>query len=234
MTYKGDFTSKLQGTLTYILKTLKQNPNLTVILLNGNGRDRITNEITVERWFDRTSDKPSINSQSEFEYFLKKKMGRVMFISAAIYHTKLLNNALSSWQDSAKNLAAQAYWVAYCAAGGSFIVTSNFHTECAMAIGFTDKDPQWTLKMQFICIPEVFLNLMKTGYSKKFCYLMILQNFQDIYSWKLLFISFSKWFLFTTKVFILYLACVVVGTWRVFLESDNKQLQIETTRETSL
>jgi abequosyltransferase len=61
-----------------------------------------------------------------------------------------------------------------------------------MAIGFADKDPKWTLKMQFICIPEVFLKLMKTGYSKKFCYLMILQNFQDIYSWKLLFISFSR------------------------------------------
>jgi abequosyltransferase len=218
----GDDDPIEKGTLTYILKTLKQNSNLTLILLNGNGRDKFTNEIIVDRWFDSTSDKPSINSKSEFEYFLNKHMGGVLFISAVIYHTKLLKEALGSWEDTAKNLASQAYWVAYCAAAGSFIVTSNLHTECAMGIGFTDKDPQWTFKMQFIYIPEVYLKLMKAGYSKKFCFSMILQNFKSINSWKILLGGFRRWFLFATKGFIFYLGCVIVATWMILLKKDNE------------
>lgn len=229
----GDDDPIQKGTLIYILKKLKENSNLTLIVLNGNGRDKLTNEIIVDRWFDSSSDKPSINSKLEFEYFLNRNMGGVLFISAAIYHTKLLQEALQSWQDAAKNLASQAYWMAYCAAGGSFIVTSNLHTECTMGIGYTDKDPQWTFKMQFICIPEVYLKLMKTGYSKKFCFLMILQNFQRINSWKILFGGFRRWFLFASKGFIFYLSCVIVATRMILLGSDNEQLQVETIKQSS-
>ena len=92
-----------------------------------------------------------------------------MFISSAIYDTKLAKEALQNWPDSHKNLAAQAYWVAYCAAGGGFVVTADLKTECAMGIGFTDKDPKWSFKLQFRDMPEVYLKLMKSGYSKKFC-----------------------------------------------------------------
>jgi abequosyltransferase len=227
----GDDDPIKKETLTYILKTLKQNSDLTLMLLNGNGRDKITNEITVDRWFDRTIDQPSINSKSEFEYFINRNMGGILFISAAIYHTELLKEALQSWQYASKNLASQAYWLAYCAAGGSFIVTSNLHTECAIGNSYTDTDPQWMFKMQFLYIPEVYLKLMKIGYSKKFCFSMIMQNLKSINSWKILLGGFKRWFLFSTKVFILYFGYIIVATWRIFLENNHKQLSIETTKQ---
>jgi abequosyltransferase len=229
----GDDDPIEKGTLAYILQKLKLNSNLTLILLNGYGRDKFTHKIIVDNWFDRASDKSSINSKSEFEYFLNRNMGGILFISAAIYHTELLKEALRSWENAHTNLAAQAYWVAYCAAGGSFIVTSNLHTECAMGIGYTDKDPQWTFKMQFICIPEVYLKLMKTGYSEIFCFSMIVQNFRSINSFKILLGGFRRWFLFATKGFIFYLGCVILATWKILLKSANEQLQMETIQQSS-
>ena len=92
----GDDDPIEKGTLAYVLKLLRQNPSLSLLLLNGNGRNKHTNEIIVDQWFDSTSDKPSVNSKSEFEYYLSKKMGGVLFISSAIYHTKFVKEALGT------------------------------------------------------------------------------------------------------------------------------------------
>ena len=62
-------------------------------------------------------------------------MGGVLFISSAVYRTSLLRKAFLTWPDSAKNVASQAYWVAFCAARGSFIVTPSVYTEYAMGTG---------------------------------------------------------------------------------------------------
>lgn len=119
-------------------------------------------------------------------------------------------------------MASQAYWAAYCASKGSFIVTPTKHTECAMGIGFTDKDPQWSFKLLFMAIPEVYLKLMRVGYSKDFCFSMIVRSFKSGGSRRVLLGGFKRWFLFATKGFIFYCRCVTAAAWIVFFEKNKK------------
>ncbi|BAZ17588.1 glycosyl transferase family protein [Calothrix sp. NIES-4071] len=216
----GDDDPIQQGTLSYIIGKLRQHPSLTLMLLNSNGREHSTNQIIVDHWFDSNSDKPSINSELEFQYYLEKNMGGVLFISAAIYHTKLLQQALQSWQNADKNLASQAYWTAYCAARGSFIVTKDIYTECTMGNGFADKDPQWFFKMQFMYIPEVYVKLIKANFSRQFCLQMLVKNLKSINGWKIFLGALKRWPLFATQGLLFYLSCVITSTW-VFLWQSN-------------
>ena len=222
----GDDDSAQNGTIGYLLSKIKKHSNLSLILLNGFGRDVRTNKIITERFFDSTTDRLSTNSVSEFEHCLATCMGGVLFITSAVYNTKLLHKAFLTWPESAKNLAAQAYWVAFCAARGSFIVTPSLYTECAMGIGFTDKDPQWMFKMIFREIPDVYLRLMKSGYSRRFCFSMILRNLRTFNSWRILFGALRRWPIFATRGFIYYVRDIVIAT-TLFFGSNGRQELLE-------
>ncbi|HET6540206.1 MAG TPA: glycosyltransferase family 2 protein [Chryseolinea sp.] len=220
----GDDDSVQNGTVSYLLSKIREHSDLSVILLNGCGRDMETNKAITERFFDSTTDRPSTNSVSEFEHFLERGMGGVLFISSAVYRTSLIKKAFLSWRDSAKNVASQAYWVAFCAARGRFIVTPSLHTEYAMGIGSPDNDPKRIFKMIFCGIPDVYLKLMRSGYSRRFCFSMILQNLKTDTSWRILFGSLKRWPIFATRGFIHYVRGIVVATWLFFVRTGGHEL----------
>jgi abequosyltransferase len=207
----GDDDPIQGGAVPYIVEKTKEHTDLSLLLLNGCGRDKATNKIVQERWFNSTTDRPSQNSISEFEIFLDKHMGGVLFISAAVYRTDLVHEAFSTWPDCATNLASQAYWVAYCAARGAFIVTPRLFTEATMGIGFTDKDPKWTFSLVFRAIPEVYIRLMKSGYSKAFCFQMLLQNLKSVSAWRVFAGGIKRWPSFALKGFAYYLRGIFSG-----------------------
>jgi abequosyltransferase len=220
----GDDDSVQSGTVGYLLTKIKEHSDLSVILLNGSGRDVETNKVVTERFFDSTTDHPSRNSASEFEHFLENGLGGVLFISSAVYRTNLIKKAFLTWPDSAKNEASQAYWVAFCAARGRFIVTPALYTEYAMGIGAPDKDPKWMFKMIFCGIPDVYLKLMRAGYSRRFCFSMILQNLRTNTSWRILFGSLKRWPIFATRGFIYYIRGIVIATWLFFVRTGGHEL----------
>jgi abequosyltransferase len=226
----GDDDSVQNGTVGYLLSKIREHSDLSVILLNGFGRDVETNRVVTERFFDSTTDRPSTNSVSEFEHFLEKGMGGVLFISSAVYRTNLIKKAFLAWQDSAKNVASQAYWVAFCAARGRFIVTPALFTECVMDIGSTEKDPKRIFKMIFCGIPDVYLELMRLGYSKRFCFSMILQNLRTNNGWRVLLGSFRRWPIFATRGFIHYVRGIVIATWLFFAKNGSQELWEEIAR----
>lgn len=200
----GDDDAIQKGTVPYITGLLKKYEGLSLIMLDGIGRDKKSMQIKHECFFDSTTDKP-ISGVSEFEHFLEHCMAGVLFISNAIYKTSLAKEALTTWPHSEDNLAAQAYWVAYCAARGKFIVTPLRLTEAAMGIGFTDKDMHWSFKMRFTSVPEVYLRLMNAGYSRAFCLQRIYSNFFSIVSYRMLGGGIRQWFKFSITEFGLYL-----------------------------
>ena len=220
----GDDDTAQNGTIGYLLSKIKTHSNFSLILLNGLGRDVRTNEVVTERFFDSTTDRLSTNSVSEFEHCLATCMGGVLFITSAVYNTKLLHKAFLTWPDSARNLASQAFWVAYCAARGRFIVTALLYTECAMGIGFTDKDPQWIFKMIFRAIPDVYLRLMKSGYSRRFCFSMILRNLRTNNSWRILFGALWRWPIFAIGGFIYYVTDIVIAATQLFRSNRRQEL----------
>ncbi len=195
----GDDDPIEKGTVADILNHIKAHPHLGVLLLNGHGRDMNTRKIKIKQWFHKTVDKPGPVCADDFNYFLVHNSGGILFISSAIYRTELAQEALLTWPHSERNLAAQMFWVGYCAARAEFIITSKLYTECAMGIGFTDKDPQWTFKMRYIDVPEVFNKLMRHGYDKKFCLFRILQNIKNRHATKIILGSFRRWPVFATK-----------------------------------
>jgi len=226
----GDDDSVQNGTVGYLLSKIREHSDLSVILLNGFGRDVETNRVVNERFFDSTTDRPSTNSVSEFEHFLEKGMGGVLFISSAVYRTSLIKKAFLSWRDSAKNVASQAYWVSFCAARGRFIVTPSLFTECVMDIGSTEKDPKRIFKMIFCGIPDVYIKLMRSGYSRRFCFSMILQNLRTNNSWRILFGSLKRWPIFATRGFIYYIRGIVIATWLFFAKNSSHELWEEIAR----
>lgn len=219
----GDDDPIQKGTIRYILGKIEEHPSLSLILLNGCGVDKNTHQVLQERWFESTSDKPSKNSISEFEVFLEKHMGGVLFISSAVYKTKLVHRAFKTWPDSAKNMASQAYWVAYCAARGSFIVTPNLFTECAMGIGFTDKDPKWMFNLIYRGIPEVYIRLMKAGYSRKFCFYMLSRNLQSATSWRVFAGGLRRWPGYAASGLGYYVKGLMVGLMIAISYSQNNR-----------
>ncbi len=101
----GDDDFAQNGTIGYLLSKIKIHSNLSLILLNGFGRDVRTNKVITERFFDSTTDRLSTNSVSEFEHFLATCMGGVLFITSAVYNTKLLHKALSNLARICKELS---------------------------------------------------------------------------------------------------------------------------------
>jgi abequosyltransferase len=220
----GDDDSVQNGTLGYLLSKIQEHSDLSVILLNGVGRDIETNKVVTESFFDSTTDRPSTNSASEFEHFLECGLGGVLVISSAVYRTSLLRKAFLTWPDSARNGASQAYWVAFCAARGRFIVTPSVYTEYAMGTGSPDNDPQWIFNMIFYGIPDVYLRLMQSGYSRRFCLSMILRNLRSSNSWRILFGSLKRWPMFTTRGFIHYIRDIAIATWLFFIKNGKQEL----------
>lgn len=223
----GDDDSVQNGTVSFLLSKIREHSDLSVILLNGCGRDMETNKIVTERFFDSTTDGPSINSVSEFEHFLERGLGGVLFISSAVYRTNLIKKAFLTWRDSAKNVASQAYWVAFCAARGRFIVTPSVYTEYATGTGSPDNDPKRIFKMIFCGIPDVYLKLMRLGYSRRFCFSMILQNLRTHTSWRILLGSLKRWPFFATRGFIYYIRGIVIATWLFFVRTGGQELMEE-------
>jgi glycosyltransferase involved in cell wall biosynthesis len=216
----GDDDPIQRGAVPYILGKINEHPNLSLILLNGCGRDGVTNKILQERWFESSTDRPSKNSASEFEVFLDKYMGGVLFISAAVYRTALVHQAFATWPECTTNLASQAYWVAYCAARGSFIVTPQLFTEATMRIGFTDNDPTWSFNLIYRGIPEVYIRLMRSGYSKSFCFQMMLRNVRSLSAWRVLGGCVRRWPLFGIRGLVYYVRWLFIGMFLLLPESE--------------
>lgn len=207
----GDDDKITNGTLAYILKLLKKHSQLSLIMLDGIGQHAHTLEIKHPRFFDSATDEP-YHGAACFEHFLENAIGGVMFISAMIYKTVIVKQALASWPTSKDNLAAQAYWTAYCAARGSFIVTPTQHTVCVMGIGFTDKDRFWFYKIKFTDVPAVYMRLMLAGYSLDFCYRNVTFNLRSVASYRVFIGALRRWFRFSVGFYYRYLKCVFLSS----------------------
>ncbi|MBW4687989.1 MAG: glycosyltransferase [Komarekiella atlantica HA4396-MV6] len=201
----GDDDPIQESTLDYLLTTLKKHSDLALIFLNFSGRDKLTDQIVVERWLNSDNDEPKIDGKTVFQGYLNNNFGGIIFISAAIYRTNLVQRALQTWPSAILNWASQAYWAGFCAAHGSVIVTKDIYLECIMGASLLDLDPTWSLKMRYAYIPEVYIKLLVIGYSNKFCRQMIWQNFTQKTDWKILLGALKRWPLLTVKIFIHYL-----------------------------
>jgi len=171
--------------IPYIIGKFKQYDDLSLVFLNFSGKDHVTGEavwppaIEGNRWFDIENEDGSKDGKLVFEHCITKSVGAVIFLTATVYRTDLVQRAVRLWPDGIENWMYLAYLGGYCAANGRTIVTKENYLVCIVAASYWLKERQSALLMQFKHLPEVVSKLAETGYSKHFYRVMMLRILKD-------------------------------------------------------
>jgi len=221
----GDDDPIQDRAINYVINKLKRHEDLSLLFLNFSGRNKITGEpvhpptIIGNRWFDVDSEDGCGDGKAIFEHCFFKSVGAVIFLTATIYRTDLVKQALQRWTNAASNWISLAYLAGYCAANGSVIVTKENFLECIVGVSYWQKEPRSALLMQYKHIPEVILKLQESGYSKQFCRRMLLQNGKGV-SFKVFLGALRRWPLSAIKIVIPFLALVGLSAFDVMACND--------------
>ena len=224
----GDDDPIQERTLGYVLTILKRYPDLTLMYLNCTGRESLTGQLAIERWFDSDSDEPTVDGKAAYQTHLNRSFGGVLFISAVVYQTNLVQLAVQKWPAATSNWASQAYWAGFCAAHGSVIVTKDVYLECTMGASILDRDPTWSLRVRYDFIPEIYTKLLEIGYPSRFCRKMILQNLRSLTDWKIFFGAFRRWPILSIKLIIPYLGLASACVWEFLLPPKLSKMEFLT------
>jgi glycosyltransferase involved in cell wall biosynthesis len=209
----GDDDAIEDRAVAYIIDKLKNIADLSLLFLNFSGRNKVTGEpvhppnIVGNRWFDVNSEDYQSDGKAIFEHCFSKSVGAVIFLTASIYRTDLVQHALQIWPEAEKNWISLAYLAGYCAVNGKVHVTKETYVECIVGVSYWQKDPQSALFMQYKHIPEVLIKLEENGYSKRFCRQMILKNFQQA-NLRVMLGALRRWPLLTLRTVVPFLALV--------------------------
>ena len=227
----GDDDPIQDRAIYYVISQLKKQENLSLLFLNFSGRNKTTGEpvhpptIVGNRWFDVDSEDGCGDGKAIFEHCFSKSVGAVIFLTATVYQTDLVQRALQIWKDAANNWISLAYLAGYCAAHGSVIVTKETFLECIVGVSYWQKEPKSALLMQYKHIPEVLLKLESCGYSQKFCRGMIVKNFQEV-NLKVLLGALRRWPLYAIQTVIPFLVLVGKSAINVLTAKELKMVEV--------
>ena len=216
----GDDDPVKDQAITYVIDKLKKYDDLSLLLLNFSGRNKITGEavhpptIVGNRWFDIDSEDGEGNGKAIFEYCFNKSVGAVIFLSASIYRTDLVKRGLQIWPNAINNWISLAYFAGYCAANGRVIVSKEIYLECIVGVSYWQKEPKSALLMQYQHIPEVVLKLHENGYSKGFYAQMMVRNFQQV-NLKVFLGALRRWPISAIQTVVPFLAVVSISAVEV-------------------
>lgn len=166
-------------TLPYVLGILTEYPDLGLLILNFSGRHAKTGRLILERCYDVESDGVSSNGKVMFERCFEQHIGGVALTSALVYRTDLAQCAIREWPFGLNNTGFQIYVTAFCALHGSAKVTMDTFLEYAAGTAFWEADKETFLNFRYAELPEVYVKLMKMGYSSKLCRRKVLQRSRD-------------------------------------------------------
>ncbi|AKG23278.1 glycosyltransferase family 2 protein [Calothrix sp. 336/3] len=147
--------------IPYVISNLKSNYDLSLLILNFSLRDTHTNQVLYHHTFDvKTELLP--DGKNFIENYLTKEHRGLGFLSAQIYHTATVQQALKSWPASVDNLEGQIYWGAFCAQFGRVHISKKVYLENARVM----YKPRVRVRMHFIDLPQVFIRLITIGYNR--------------------------------------------------------------------
>jgi hypothetical protein len=223
----------IQGrALAYVIDKIKQHENLSLLFLNFSGRHKVTGEpihpatIAGNRWFDIDSEDGLGDGKAIFQHCFSKSVGAVIFLTASIYRTDLVQHALQIWTDAADNWISLAFLSGYCAAHGQVIVTKDTYLECIVGVSYWQQEPKSALLMQYNHISQVLMKLEENGYSKLFCRRMIVQSFQQA-NLKVFLGALRRWPVFAIKTVIPFLTLVSISALDVVAHREFKATELQ-------
>ncbi|ARV62816.1 glycosyltransferase [Nostocales cyanobacterium HT-58-2] len=231
----GDDDPVQDRAVSYAITNLKKNEDLSLLFLNFSGRNKITGEpvhpptIVGNRWFDVDSEDGNGDGKAIFEHCFAKSVGAVIFLTASVYRTDLVQRALQIWPEAENNWISLAYLAGYCAANGKVIVTKDTYMECIVGVSYWQKEPKSALLMQYKHLSEVLIKLEENGYSKQFFRRMILKNFKEA-NLKVFLGALRRWPIFALQTIVPFLALVGVS---FFDAIATREFKLAETREAS-
>ncbi|MEA5575268.1 glycosyltransferase family 2 protein [Anabaena sp. UHCC 0451] len=224
----GDDDPIQDQAITYVIDKIKKYQELSLLFLNFSGKNKITGEpvhpptIVGNRWFDVDSEDGKSDGKEIFEYCFSKSVGAVIFLSASIYRTDLVKQALKIWPDAINNWISLAYLAGYCAANGKVIVSKDIYLECIVGVSYWQKEPKSALLMQYKHIPEVIFKLQENaGYSQRFYAQMMVHNFQQV-NLKVFLGALRRWPVSAIQTVVPFLAIVGISAVEVMAAPEVK------------
>jgi abequosyltransferase len=199
-------------TLPYVLRILTEYPDLGLLILNFSGRYAKTGRLVLERCYDVESDGVSSNGKALFERCFEQHIGGVALTTALVYRTDLAQRAIQEWPSGLNNTGFQIYVTAFCALHGSAKVTMDTFLEYAAGTAFWEVDKEIFLNFRYAELPEVYVKLMKMGYSDRLCRRKVLDRSKKFKS-KFILRSFGRRPVTTINVLSRYLASVLRVTF---------------------
>lgn len=200
----GDDDLIEDDTLAYVLNVLREHPDLALLALNFSSRDVPTGELLFERCFDVKEEKVSNRGQMLFEKQLEEphsaRRGGLMFTTALVYRSELIQEAIEEWPEGLGNLAVQLYWTAYCAKRGPVLVTKETKLECAAGTHFFLEDHRLFHRIRYTDKPAVEAKLMEMGYDPGLCWERILGQSRGLFRLSFLKQCLRRWPFFTLKL----------------------------------
>jgi glycosyltransferase involved in cell wall biosynthesis len=203
--------------VSYVINKVKQKEDISLIFLNFSGRNKITGEdvhpptIIGNRWFDADAEDGNSDGKAIYEHCFEKSIGAVIFLTATIYRTDFVQQALEYWQEAENNWIFLAYLAGYCAARGSMIVTKETFMECIVGVSYWQKEKKAALLMQYKHTPEVIMKLGEIGYSQLFCRRMIIKNWYDA-NLKVCLGALRRWPFDTVKIMVPFASLVLASS----------------------
>ena len=150
------------GTLKYVINTLLQRPDLSLLYLNFSGHNVKTNQVQGDLWLDPEIAAGELSGKSIFQHSIEKDLGSVIFISAIVFQTQSAQTATQRWSQMLDNWACVATWAGFCATQGNVMITLESHLECIIGVSHWQKLPRMHFKTRYQDTPEVFLSLSRS------------------------------------------------------------------------
>ncbi|MBD2665789.1 hypothetical protein B6N60_02296 [Richelia sinica FACHB-800] len=199
--------------LSYVINTIKQNPDLALLMLNFSWFYVPTGKLVYERCFTIDHEQIYLDGKKIIEQCLQENFSGLAFMTAQIYRTTAVKKALQEWNTSIDNREAQIYWTAFCATQGSVKITKDVYLQYDCGMNSIPESKLW-FKIRYADLPAVYIKLMKIGYNQAFCQQLILEHFTDK-NWRVIFGAFRRWPIMTTNILIPYFILVAISRWKL-------------------
>ena len=181
----GDDDPVDDGTLAFVLQTLRKYPDLGLLYLNYSAYYSQHEQMNHDRWLPTDFKQRPVDGRTAFRRCIEGNytVGGVIFLSATIFRTEFTQTALQLWPDSVKNWGGMAFWTGYCATQGNMFVTEAKHLICVVGVSQWEGERKIHTRMLSKDIPEVCFKLQEIGYPHQMSRRVIQKSLSNYFYW---------------------------------------------------
>jgi abequosyltransferase len=217
----GDDDDLQEQTLTYVIQNLKSNPDLSLLILNYSIYYAPRTEFITDRYFPIDKEEVRPDGKEFLEHLIAKMNSAhgIGFITAVVYATDAVQEAIQKWPSSIDNFEAPGYWSGFCATKGSVKISKDTYIQYNCGMNSVPNDKKW-FGHHYADLPAIYIKLMAAGYNKKLFRELIFKHFRES-NLKVILGALRRWPLFSASKMIPYLTLVGVSTWQQSFSSQD-------------